>query len=140
MEHPGDCHRCEYNALKLPSNFCKIFLKKNNPYTYPYRKLKKISFFCDRNIIYFVELWAIPFFYLFICWIVCFSLCSYLFCWIVIFSLCSRLINYVWRPENSPRSPKILAHIYFGSPRSKYKRILPRDSFSLQRYFRHLWP
>ena len=32
-----------------------------------YRKTEKISFFCDRNIIYFVELWAIPFFYLLNC-------------------------------------------------------------------------
>ena len=58
-------------------------------------------------------------------------------CWTLMCSsyLCLRLfINYVWRAENS----KILATIYFWSPRSKYKRIVGPDFSTLLSYVGHL--
>ena len=39
------------------------------------------------------------------------------------YSLCLHSINYVWRPQNSAPSPKILINVYFCAQVTKYRRL-----------------
>ena len=39
------------------------------------------------------------------------------------YSLCFHRTNYVWRPQNSAPSPKILSNVYFCAQVAKYRRM-----------------
>ena len=43
--------------------------------------------------------------------------------WTLMYSLCFHRINYVWRPQNSAPSPKILLNVYFCAQVAKYRRM-----------------